>query len=629
MRRVILGLLSLCMASAASAERIATIIANSDYEHTGWDLPNPVRDGDLMKTALEAADFDVVLIKNADEDDLEEAFVRHGQRLQSAGQEAVGFFYFAGHGIQSGRYNYLVPVDMVAKTEQDVWAQAPRLGLLFDAIEYAGNDTNFIVLDACRDNPLPSATRGGPRGLQARGHSRGTLIAYSTTPGNVAADGDGEYSPFAAALARFLPEPGVTAETLFRRVASAVELQTDMAQQPWVESGLRGADFCFGGCGDDTRASEESEMAALLAAFESSEPSALKAFINAFPRSTSRGLVEARLVELTGDSSAADIEGLEPQKPQVSSFDARLTPASTPAPVIDIDPSTLPDFALFRECETCPDMVVLPAGSYRMGSPKGEPGRNKNEGPQIDITLPRLAVSRFETTKAQFVGFVETTGADLGNGCYSVSKSGRWKKYKEANVYKPNLALGDHKDANNEYSPDAPAMCISWNDSISFAQYVSGQTPGAYRLPSEAEWEYAARGGTTTAYSYGEDGSKGCRYMNGADLGLKREANDVKTTFCDDGFGGTSPVGSHTPNPFGLHDMHGNVAEYVADCETNDLSSQVPDGSVKVTPRCSKRVVRGGAWANEPAGLRSATRTAGSPSHGSIFTGFRLVRSLN
>jgi len=299
MRALLVFLLSVSFATSAMAERIATLIVNSDYERNGWDLPNPVRDGKLMKTALEGVGFKVALFENASEDEMEAAFVDHGKRIKAAGSDAVGFFYFAGHGVQSEGFNYLIPVDMNAYTEQDVWAQAPRLGLLMQALKAAGNATNFIILDACRDNPLPSASRSASAGLAAAGKVRGTLVAYSTAPGTVAEDGKGNTSPFASALATHIKTPGLSAEALFRRVASSVEIQTNMRQQPWVESGLRGADFCFAGCGSGGNTiSSEAESAALAAAFNSDNPGALKAFLAAYPSTTSRGLVVARLEEI-------------------------------------------------------------------------------------------------------------------------------------------------------------------------------------------------------------------------------------------------------------------------------------------------------------------------------------------
>ena len=248
--RILLAVIAACIGSSASwcEERIALVIGNAAYERDGWVLANPARDARLIAAALEGVGFNVDLVLDADEDAMEDAFRRHGARLSAAGEDAVGLFYYAGHGVQSQGLNYLVPVDADARVEQDIWAQAPRLGLAVDYMEQAGNLVNFVILDACRDNPLPSANRSTGGGLAQASRTRGMLIAYATAPGLTAADGQGLNSPFTSALADLIATPSLSAEQLFRRVADRVEAATNLAQQPWIESGLRGDDFCFAGC---------------------------------------------------------------------------------------------------------------------------------------------------------------------------------------------------------------------------------------------------------------------------------------------------------------------------------------------------------------------------------------------
>lgn len=245
-------------ASAQDAPRVALIIGNSNYETTGWDLANPANDAALMALALEAVGFQVSTVLDADQDQMEDAFQAHGERLAAAGPDAIGFFFYAGHGVQSEGLNYLIPTDLEAIAEADVW-RAPRLETLFRHLRRAGNATNFIVLDACRNNPLLSSSRDVSGGLAtvARDDARGMLIGYATAPGAVAADGNGN-SPYTAELASLIAEPGLSAEALFRNVATRVERNTEGRQQPWTESGLRGeADFCFAGCATDNALDQE------------------------------------------------------------------------------------------------------------------------------------------------------------------------------------------------------------------------------------------------------------------------------------------------------------------------------------------------------------------------------------
>lgn len=319
------GAMPAAMPAPGHEPRVALVIGNSAYETPGWSLENPARDAQIMKAALEGLGFDVDIVLNADEDQMEQAFSDFGARLREAGPEATGFFFFAGHGVQSEGLNYLIPTDLVAYNEADIWANAPRLELLFRYLENAGNAANFIVLDACRNNPLPAAVRSTAGGLAATGRVRGTLIAYSTAPGAVAEDGTQGNSEFTLALSELISTPGIAAETLFRRVATRVEQRTGYRQQPWVESGLRGnADFCFAGCGSSE--AERSEAAALTASLSSNSVGVLESFLAAFPDSRNRSLVEARIEQLEApqvtevsmrDTSVSDT----PAEPDLSVFE--------------------------------------------------------------------------------------------------------------------------------------------------------------------------------------------------------------------------------------------------------------------------------------------------------------------
>ena len=141
------GFVGLGVGSAAQAEeRVALVIGNSGYQQTGWRLTNPANDARLMADALETAGFAVTLLTDADEDEMEDAFRDLGAALTAAGEDATGVFYYAGHGVESQGINYLVPVDADARTEQDVWSQAPRLGLAVDYMKAAGNRVNVIIL---------------------------------------------------------------------------------------------------------------------------------------------------------------------------------------------------------------------------------------------------------------------------------------------------------------------------------------------------------------------------------------------------------------------------------------------------------------------------------------------------
>lgn len=307
MRFILFSLFVMIAATGAAAAeaRIALVIGNSSYETPGWQLDNPSNDATLVQGALESVGFEVHTLLDADKDQMEEAFQAHADRLQAAGEDAVGFFFFAGHGAQHRGVNYLVSTDARVRSAADLMRQ-PKLDLVMDYLDYAGNQTNFIVLDACRNNPLPAAMRSAPQGLASSQRIRGTLIAYSTAPGMVAEDGTGrENSSYSASLAALITQPGYSVETMFRVVATRVEDLTDGIQIPWTESGLRGeADFCFAGC--QLVAENANESAALAEVITSNDAILLQTFLDLYPDTRHRTFVEARARQLEIEQSAAD-----------------------------------------------------------------------------------------------------------------------------------------------------------------------------------------------------------------------------------------------------------------------------------------------------------------------------------
>ncbi|MCH9750627.1 MAG: caspase family protein, partial [Alphaproteobacteria bacterium] len=307
MRFIILCLI-LCTSGfnpALAEKRIALVIGNSTYETTGWDLENPVNDAELISGALETVGFEVHTVLDGSKTDMEEAFQAHADRLKEAGEEAVGFFFYAGHGAQHRGVNYLISSDAQLRSGLDLMRQ-PKLDLVMDYLEYAGNQTNFIVLDACRNNPLPASMRSAPQGLASSQRIRGTLIAYSTAPGMVAEDGTGQTnSSYSAALAALITQPGYAVETLFRVVATRVEDRTEGIQVPWTESGLRGeADFCFAGC--ELIAENDEEAAALAEVVTSDDPLMMEVFLDIFPQTQHRTYLESRMRQIEIERSAAD-----------------------------------------------------------------------------------------------------------------------------------------------------------------------------------------------------------------------------------------------------------------------------------------------------------------------------------
>jgi formylglycine-generating enzyme required for sulfatase activity len=261
----------------------------------------------------------------------------------------------------------------------------------------------------------------------------------------------------------------------------------------------------------------------------------------------------------------------------------------------------------FRDCNAyCPEMIVVPPGKFTIGSPITEVGRGSDENPQNVVTIAyALAVGKYPVTRGEFAAFVADTGRKLGPCEHWDGKTFRI----EGNIYWSNAF---HQTDNH------PVVCVNWDDSQAYVQWLSRKTLKRYRLLSEAEWEYSARAGTTTAWYWGDKEIDQCHYANGADLSAK--AQGVTTAgfaSCDDKYPHTSAVGSFRANKFGLYDMAGNVGEWVEDCYHDTYRDTLNDGSAVETciPKFhNARVMRGGAWNAIPAWMRSASRDVEVPS---------------
>jgi formylglycine-generating enzyme required for sulfatase activity len=260
-----------------------------------------------------------------------------------------------------------------------------------------------------------------------------------------------------------------------------------------------------------------------------------------------------------------------------------------------------------------------------MGSPSSEPGRQDDEddtpgpgGNPVSIAIARpFAIGKYEVTRGQFAAFVKATGYQAEAGCHT--REGRRQLRPELSWRAPGFAQDDRH----------PATCVSWRDAVAYVNWLGTATGAEYRLPTEAEWEYAARGGATARYSFGDNEIDLCKYGNGADLTSRETDPDWVVAPCRDEFRFTAPVGSFLPNGFGLHDMHGNVWEWVEDCQSNSLKHL--SGPLGARPSCildTPRVLRGGSWGDPPQRLRSAARIAGPPDARDTIVGFRVARTL-
>jgi formylglycine-generating enzyme len=286
----------------------------------------------------------------------------------------------------------------------------------------------------------------------------------------------------------------------------------------------------------------------------------------------------------------------------------------------------------YQDCPDCPRMIEIDGGTFTMGSPLSERERKKLEGPREGVRVASFAMGETEVTRAQYAAFVRETQRADPPGCFTFGFISF-----DASVLDPNASW--HK-VPFEQTDEHPVVCVSWHDATDYAAWLSRKTGHRYRLPSEAEWEYAARAGTTTIFFWGTDENQACEYANGGDPTLLRASpkmqgvidqslreGDVgaRLVTCNDGSAYTAAVRQYRPNAFGLYDMIGNVWEWVEDCWYESLPES---GRAQVEASCEAHRARGGCWNDFPEELRSARRTRVQPHERGNFLGFRVARTL-
>jgi hypothetical protein len=244
MRRILILLIALVLVSvpvgvSATEQRIALVIGNSNYKNA--PLRNPANDATDISRALKRLGFQVTMLRNADQRKMEDSIRKFGKTLSKGG---VGLFYYAGHGMQVDGRNYLIPVDARIEDPSDVKYEALDAGRVLGKMEVAGNDMNIVILDACRDNPFSRSWRSGQKGLARMDAPKGSYISYATAPGSVAADGSGRNGTFTKSLLRHIEVPGLTLESVMKRVRKDVIDETGSKQIPWSSSSIIG-DFYF------------------------------------------------------------------------------------------------------------------------------------------------------------------------------------------------------------------------------------------------------------------------------------------------------------------------------------------------------------------------------------------------
>jgi formylglycine-generating enzyme required for sulfatase activity len=589
--------------------RLALVIGNDSYPDA--PLGNPASDARAMSQTLRALGFDVMTYQNATRPDMLQAIRQFEQRLAAGG---VGLFYFAGHGLRVGERTLLLPVDVDGRQPARQLADGIDLDRVLGGMA-AGRPgkLNLVVLDTCQNNPFRTGVAATPA---VPGQ---TLIAQATAPGQLAADG-ARHGLYTAALLDAMVEPGADLMAVFARAQAAVWRASQHQQLPALSASASvNTAFTFRPAGHrlaqpllQLAAAEPDRPAATqhgapyrgilpkdgeeqyeLAFWESIKNSSFasdyEAYLEAYPKGRFAGLARARIERLraaAAKSEAPPAPKAAPAPPPRRAQPApppAARPAPAPAPVAAParpTPAARTAIAEVKDCPTCPALITVPRGSFTMGSNSADP--SEKPAHRVAINAP-FAIGKFEVTAEQWTACV------TAEAC-------------------PRIATVAGSPAN------APARDISWNDAQQFVKWLSKLSGQAYRLPTEAEWEYAARGGTDSRHWWGD----------------KMQAGQANCAGCGDPWQqlAPAPVGSFAANPYGLHDTSGSVWEWVSDCWHSSYRGAPANGQAWDEPNCTVRVIRGGSWRDGTGYMLSSTRFKYDASVRNAQNGFRVARDI-
>jgi formylglycine-generating enzyme required for sulfatase activity len=603
-RAAVIAVFVVFLALHARAEgRVALLIGNEAYGGEIGRLSNPHNDVALLEQALKGLGFDVVTARDAGLGALTRAVNAYARRLQAAGPGAIGFLYYSGHGASDGSTNYLIPTDVKTTETGELWDQSLRLTDVTRRLKAeAGNATHFVVFDACR-NTLKLTQPGSRAVVQSKGFvpvadERGMLIAYATAEGELASDVGAGAGPYAKVLAEEIVKPGIEAVVMFRAVQRRV--RAAIRQEPYLGFNALGDVYLAGKVEPAAAPATPQRLSEAAEAWDRTKDTtsvaALEVFLTRFKDTYYADLARLRIEELKKKVALAVPPAPPPAAKQAQPA-AVIAPSRCDGVEITVGQNERRCFKPgagktehFKDCPKCPEMVVVPTGSFTMGSPTNEPSRSSDEAQvRVSIAAP-FAAGKYAVT------FDEWDACVADGGC---------KGYKPADQ-----GWGRGK---------RPVISVNWDDAKAYTVWLSRKTGKTYRLLSEAEREYVTRAGTTTPFWWGTsitptqanyDGN----YTYGASKGEYRQR--------------TAPVDSFEPNPWGLYQVHGNVWEWTEDCWNDSNAGNPGDGRARTTGDCGRQVVRGGSWGFNPQFLRSAYRYWRHAGDRDGSLGFRLARTL-
>jgi formylglycine-generating enzyme required for sulfatase activity len=521
-----------------------------------------VNDAQSIADTLRQGGFDVVYAANAGKAEFAAAVQSFAGKIEPG---SVAMVCYYGHALQYRQRNFLIPIDAKIASEADIGREAIDMDSIIDPLIVARTPASVAVVDASRENPWQRLLPGGARGLAAQEPLKGITVIYPAAPGKTA-PGD----LFAAQFIKAMKTPGLGFDAVLEQTRAAVARASGGAQAVWQSSPapknlvILSAETPGAASDAPSHTAAQTAGAVELGFWDtiknSDTPLDFQIYLDSYPNGQFVEAARARLAQL---------QGKKPELPQAGgAMPAKNEAADRPA-----GPP-----AAERDCPVCPEIVPVPAGSFEMGAA---------DGMTFERPLHRVSIQKPFYIGRREVTFDEWDVCVNEGGCR----------------YRP----GDRGLGRGL----RPVTDIDWNDAKSYLVWLSAKTGKRYRLPTEAEWEYAARAGTRTAYAWG----------NALE---KDRANCVGCTSMS--LGKAVETGTFPANGLGLFDMAGNAAEWVEDCWNETYKGAPADGSAWTKPDCRERVLRGGSFNNDSRFVRSSARFKYDYDVRYYANGFRVAR---
>ncbi len=687
----------------AGEKRVALVIGNSNYMES--PLINPVNDATDIGASLQALGFRVEVATNLSHTQIQEKIQAFGEQLNKAD---VGFFYYAGHGIQAEGTNYLIPISTDMSNQNAIINEAISISSILQKMEQSGNGINIIVLDACRNNPLTRRFSQSPsleQGLAIVKAPSASFIAYATAPGNVAADGNEKNGLYTQYLLKNINIPGQTIEQLFKKVRGSVVQASNGAQVPWENSSLLG-EFYFVELSESDIALannqdysiEQYELDFWQSIQKNPSRDLYESYLKKFPQGSFTLTVRQKLKELGngqltissnvfGDSIKinGDFRGtskstfsLEPGK---YSIEISKLGFNTIYKKINIQSkqhlslqfamqanknhkkkSRSTSETLNSNTHTIKNQVqnvILPEPEVIQKIIDNKPHLLDAIGKNFSSTMLNSEIpNNKKATNEKLEPIITMPFVHVKSACFTMGskplEEGRLNDEKEHEVcLTKDFWIGKFEVTQEQwqkvmgYNPsffkgcggNCPVERVSWDEVQGFIFKLNLQTGQQYRLPTEAEWEYAARADTKLSTYAGDSmllGQNNASNLN--KIAWYSGNSSVKYKggrYCEDWDEkeftaircGVHSVGMKQPNPWMMYDMIGNIWEWTADIYGSLSTKKItdPQGALKG----NKRVVKGGSWADSLSQNRSAARYGFSQNKKMNHVGFRLVRTID